>query len=52
MTHVLGVNHLGTHGRWTFVEFTDIYEIESDFGAKVERAFDTMVDHVAAQPPT
>jgi hypothetical protein len=28
---VPGVNHLGTHGRWAFAEFTEVYEIEADF---------------------
>lgn len=32
---VPGVNHLGTHGRWAFAEFTDIYEIESAFKAMI-----------------
>jgi type III restriction enzyme len=41
---VPGVNNLGTYGRWTFAEFTDIYEIESDFKAKVEKEFNLMVD--------
>ncbi len=34
---VPGVNHLGTHGRWAFAEFTEVYQIEADFKAKVER---------------
>ena len=33
---VPGVNNLGTYGRWAFAEFTDVYEIEADFKAKVE----------------
>ena len=33
---VPGVNHLGTYGRWAFAEFTEVYQIESDFKAKVE----------------
>ena len=32
---VPGVNHHGCYGRWAFAEFTDVYEIESDFKAKV-----------------
>ncbi|MCF6179360.1 MAG: hypothetical protein L3J63_08235, partial [Geopsychrobacter sp.] len=31
-----GVNNLDTYGRWAFAEFTDVYQIESDFKAKVE----------------
>ncbi|MBZ0155647.1 MAG: DEAD/DEAH box helicase family protein [Alphaproteobacteria bacterium] len=33
---VPGVNNLGGYGRWAFVELTDVYRIESDFGARVE----------------
>ena len=28
---VPGVNRLGTHGRWDFVEFRSVYEIQADF---------------------
>ena len=45
---VPGVNHLGTHGRWAFAEFCDVYEIESDFEAKVKSHFDEMVEHASA----
>jgi type III restriction enzyme len=37
------VNHLGTYGRWAFAEFTEIYQIESDFKAKVEGEFNKMI---------
>ena len=40
---VPGVNHLGTYGRWSFAEFTDIWEIESDFEAKVAGEFERLV---------
>ena len=43
---VPGVNHLGTYGRWAFAEFTDIWEIEADFKAKVEAKFGKMVNRV------
>jgi type III restriction enzyme len=39
-----GVNNLGTYGRWAFAEFRDVYEIESDFKAKVEREFEKMIE--------
>jgi type III restriction enzyme len=39
-----GVNHLKSHGRWAFAEFTDVYEIASDFKAKVEAEFNTLID--------
>jgi type III restriction enzyme len=41
---VPAVNHLGTMGRWAFAELTEIYQIESDFEAKVESAFDEMIE--------
>ncbi len=47
---VPGVNHLGKYGRWAFAEFADVYEIESDFKAKVESKFHEMIDSVSAQP--
>jgi len=45
---VPGVNHLGTHGRWAFAEFTEVYEIESDFKAKVAGEFEKMIGNIAA----
>jgi type III restriction enzyme len=41
---VPGVNNLGSYGRWTCAEFTDIYAIESDFKAKVETEFNQVID--------
>jgi type III restriction enzyme len=41
---VPGVNHLGTHGRWAFAEFGDVYEIGTAFEAKVKAEFDKMID--------
>ena len=46
---VPGVNHLGTYGRWTFAEFTEIYQIESDFKARVAAEFDKMIVHAASK---
>ena len=46
---VPGVNYHGRYGRWAFAEFTDVYELESDFEARVEAEFDKMVDAVAAE---
>ena len=40
---VPAVNNLGTLGRWAFAELTEIYQIESDFEAKLEGAFDEMI---------
>lgn len=45
---VPGVNHLRQFGRWAFAEFTEIYAMESDFQAKVELAFNAMIDEKAA----
>jgi len=39
-----GVNHLNSYGRWAFAEFTDIYEIEADFKAKVENEFNRLIE--------
>lgn len=44
-----GVNHLKTFGRWAFAEFTEVYQIESDFAAKVEENFNKMI--VTASTP-
>ena len=48
---VPGVNNLGTHGRWAFAEFTEVYQIEADFKAKVESEFGKMIDRVVAVEP-
>ena len=43
---VPGVNNLGTYGRWAFAEFTEVYQIEADFKAKVASEFSKMLDRV------
>ena len=43
---VPGVNNLGRFGRWAFTEFTEVYQIESDFEARVEAEFNKMIDQV------
>jgi len=43
---VPGVNNDGRYGRWAFAEFTEVYQIESDFKAKVEAEFNKMIDSV------
>lgn len=43
---VPGVNHLGTHGRWAFAEFTDVYEMQEDFAQVVEDKFQAMLADV------
>ncbi len=34
---VPGVNASGEHGRWAFAEFTDVFDIESEFEALIDR---------------
>ena len=46
---VPGVNHLKTHGRWAFSEFKDVFQIESDFKAKIESEFNKMIGRAVAQ---
>ncbi|MCL2075280.1 MAG: DEAD/DEAH box helicase family protein [Betaproteobacteria bacterium] len=44
LTHwIPGVNRLGAHGRWAFVEFTDVWRIEDDFARRVQAEFDKML---------
>ena len=38
---VPGVNNLRKYGRWAFVEFTDVFEIEN--------AFNKMVDQILSE---
>ncbi|MFQ5479351.1 MAG: BPTD_3080 family restriction endonuclease [Candidatus Binatia bacterium] len=46
---VPGVNNLGQYGRWAFAEFTEVYQIEADFEAKVESEFNKMIEGVTSQ---
>jgi type III restriction enzyme len=43
-------NNNGQYGRWAFAEFTDAYQIQSDFEAKVETEFNKMIESVSVQP--
>jgi type III restriction enzyme len=43
---VPGVNNLGSYGRWAFAEFTEVYQIESDFAKKVESEFNKMIEKI------
>ena len=49
---VPGVNNLQQYGRWAFAEFCDVYEIESDFAAKVAGQFDQMIASATAPVQT
>ena len=44
---VPGVNNLGAYGRWAFIEFVDVYQMQHDFAKKVEAEFNKMIDAVA-----
>ncbi|MFC1818249.1 BPTD_3080 family restriction endonuclease [Thermodesulfobacteriota bacterium] len=46
---VPGVNNLKSFGRWAFAEFTEIYQMESDFEAKVESHFNKMIENITTQ---
>jgi type III restriction enzyme len=45
---VPAVNNLRTLGRWAFAELTEIYQIDADFKAKVDREFDAMLARVSS----
>ncbi len=45
---VPGVNNLGNYGRWAFAEFTDVYEMQTDFEARVEEEFNKMINNAIA----
>ena len=46
---VPGVNNHGQYGRWAFAEFTEVYQIEAEFEARVEAEFNKMIDSITAQ---
>ena len=46
---VPGVNNTAQYGRWAFAEFTEVYQIEADFKAKIESEFNKMIQSVTAQ---
>jgi type III restriction enzyme len=39
-----GVNNLGKYGKWAFAEFTEVYQIEPDFDAKITSEFNSMIE--------
>ena len=45
---VPGVNNLGAYGRWAFAEFTEVYQIEADFEAKIAGEFSRMMNSAVA----
>lgn len=44
---VPAVNNMKTYGRWAFVEMTEIYEIESDFEARMPGELDRVLEEAA-----
>ncbi|WP_043113661.1 BPTD_3080 family restriction endonuclease [Solimonas soli] len=40
---VPGVNNLKSYGRWAFAEFGDVWQLDTDFTAKVEAEFEKML---------
>ncbi len=44
---VPGVNNLKQHGRWAFAEFTDVFQMQDDFGKKVQVEFAKMIESLA-----
>jgi type III restriction enzyme len=46
---VPGVNNSKQFGRWSFAEFRDVYQMESDFQAKVEAKFNALIQSVVVQ---
>ena len=41
---VPGVNNLQQYGRWAFAEFTEVYQIEVDFEARVKAEFNKTIE--------
>lgn len=41
-----GVNNHGKYSRWAFAEFTEVYQMESDFEAKIEAEFNKMIERI------
>lgn len=44
-----GVNRLKSFGRWAFAEFTNVYEMESDFEKKLEAEFSKVVERALSK---
>jgi len=44
---VPGVNNLKTFGRWAFAELADVYQMESEFEAKVSQEFERVLTEAA-----
>ena len=42
---LVGVNNLGSFGRWDFAELSDVYALESDLTEKINAEFEEIVDN-------
>jgi type III restriction enzyme len=42
---IRGVNNLGVYGRWAFEEFNDVFEMQKEFAALIDRAVETSGDN-------
>lgn len=45
---VPAVNNLGDYGRWAFAEFTDVFQIQSDFEAQIEGRLNQVIASAGA----
>jgi type III restriction enzyme len=45
-----GVNNLKSYGRWAFAEFTDVYAMQDEFRAKVEKEFNKLITSALNEP--
>ena len=41
---IRGVNNLGIYGRWAFEEFNDVFEMQKEFTALIDRAVETQTN--------
>ncbi|MBP8980089.1 MAG: hypothetical protein KBG09_02440 [Syntrophobacterales bacterium] len=49
--YIPGVNNLQRYGRWAFAEFTEVYQIEAEFEAKVAAEFDRTIGDALCREP-
>ena len=47
-----GVNHHGNYGRWSFAEFTDIWEMQDEFEAELEARLSLICEEAVGATPT
>ncbi len=44
-----GVNRLGTHGRWAFIELKDVYTMQTEFEAVIEKEMQRLIAEKAGK---